>query len=58
MRDMYAIYLNKTLKKKKQSKPKITIRKEIIKAEINQNANEQVIEKDNGKTFPSKIQSF
>ena len=45
-------------KKRKQSKPKITIRKEIIKAEINKNANEQVIEKDNGKTFPSKIQSF
>lgn len=50
--------LIKLKKKRKQSKPKITIRNEIIKAEINKNANEQVIEKDNGKTFPSKIQSF
>ena len=44
--------------KKKKIKTKINKRKEKIKAEINKNANEQVIEKDNGKTFPSKIQSF
>ena len=50
--------LIKLKKTKKQSKPKITIRKEIIKAEINKNANEQVIEKENGKTFSLKIQSF